>query len=234
MNEAVTASQTAPGIGYNSVAPSSNNSNSGNSTNRDGNNTGSGVRSFVVRESNTQDGVYEARLIPSDKPAGVPDMVSTNLGNIAAFLDSKYLNTNDGNWTDIDKNKIPKFKTGGYTGSWGDTGKLAVLHEKELILNSSDTKNLLSAIEILRSLPFSTLAKSIVDSSSNIASTFRSGVSMNGVNGAITNNDTKNMTINADFSGVQSADEIYQALIELENYGLQQSYSVAPNINNPY
>ena len=57
---------------------------------------------------------------------------------------------------------------------------------------------------------------------------------MNGVNGAVTNNDTKNMTINADFSGVQSADEIYQALIELENYGLQQSYSVAPNINNPY
>ena len=130
--------------------------------------------------------------------------------------------------------KVGTMASGGYTGSWGDTGKLAVLHEKELVLNSSDTKNLLSAIEILRALPFSALAKSIVDSSSNIASTFRSGVSMNGVNGAVTNNDTKNMTINADFSGVQSADEIYQALIELENYGLQQSYSVAPNINNPY
>ena len=234
VNEAVTASQTAPGIGYNSVAPSSSSSSSGSSTSGSGHSTGSGVRSFVVRESNTQDGVYEARLIPSDKPAGTPDMVSTNLRNIASFLYSKDLHTNSGNWTDIDKNKIPKFKTGGYTGSWGSTGKLAVLHEKELVLNSSDTKNLLSAIEILRSLPFSALAKSIVDSSSNIASTFRSGVSMNGVNGAITNNDTKNMTINADFSGVQSADEIYQALIELENYGLQQSYSVAPNINNPY
>ena len=235
VNEAVTASQTAPGIGYNSVAPSSSsNSSSGSSTSGGGSSTGSGVRSFVVRESNTQDDVYEARLIPSDKPAGTPDMVSTSLKNIATFLYSKDLHTNSGNWTDIDKNKIPKFKTGGYTGSWGSTGKLAVLHEKELVLNSSDTKNLLSAIEILRALPFSALAKSIVDSSSNIASTFRSGVSMNGVNGAITNNDTKNMTINADFSGVQSADEIYQALIELENYGLQQSYSVAPNINNPY
>ncbi len=235
VNEAVTASQTAPGIGYNrGTSTSSNNSSSGSSTSGGGSSTGSGVRSFVVRESNTQDGVYEARLIPSDKPAGTPDMVSTNLRNIASFLYSKDLHTNSGNWTDIDKNKIPKFKTGGYTGSWGSTGKLAVLHEKELVLNSSDTKNLLSAIEILRSLPFSALAKSIVDSSSNIASTFRSGVNMNGVNGAITNNDTKNMTINADFSGVQSADEIYQALIELENYGLQQSYSVAPNINNPY
>ena len=27
------------------------------------------------------------------------------------------------------------FKTGGYTGTWGPEGKLAILHEKELILN---------------------------------------------------------------------------------------------------
>ena len=108
VNEAVTASQTAPGIGYNSVAPSSSSSGSGSSTSGSGNSTGSGVRSFVVRESNTQEGVYEARLIPSDKPAGTPDMVSTNLKNIATFLYSKDLHTNSGNWTDIDKNKIPK------------------------------------------------------------------------------------------------------------------------------
>ena len=27
------------------------------------------------------------------------------------------------------------FATGGYTGGWGDDGKIAVLHEKELVLN---------------------------------------------------------------------------------------------------
>jgi hypothetical protein len=27
------------------------------------------------------------------------------------------------------------FDTGGYTGSWGSYGKLAMLHEKEMVLN---------------------------------------------------------------------------------------------------
>jgi hypothetical protein len=30
---------------------------------------------------------------------------------------------------------MPSFATGGYTGEWGPEGKLAMLHEKELILN---------------------------------------------------------------------------------------------------
>jgi hypothetical protein len=32
-----------------------------------------------------------------------------------------------------------KFDTGGYTGKWGPEGKLATLHEKELVLNKQDT-----------------------------------------------------------------------------------------------
>ena len=42
--------------------------------------------------------------------------------------------------------------TGMYTGSWGSEGKLAVLHEKELVLNKDDTKNFLAGVEILRSI----------------------------------------------------------------------------------
>ena len=57
---------------------------------------------------------------------------------------------------------------------------------------------------------------------------------MNGISGNTTNNETKSMVVNADFSGVRSADEIYQALLELENYGLQNSYSVAPHTNSSY
>ena len=49
-----------------------------------------------------------------------------------------------------------------------------------------------------------------------------------------TNNDYKNITVNADFTGVRSADAIYQALVELENYGMQQSYSSAPHSNTSY
>ena len=43
-----------------------------------------------------------------------------------------------------------------------------------------------------------------------------------------------NMTVNADFSGVRSAEAIYQALRELENYGSQQAYSNAPHMNKAY
>ena len=44
------------------------------------------------------------------------------------------------------------YNTGGYTGEWGPEGRLAVLHQKELILNASDTQNFLMATEILRSI----------------------------------------------------------------------------------
>lgn len=40
--------------------------------------------------------------------------------------------------------------TGGYTGEWGDFGKFAMLHEKELVLNKDDTKNFLDALNISR------------------------------------------------------------------------------------
>ena len=44
------------------------------------------------------------------------------------------------------------FDTGGYTGSWGTDGKLAMLHQKELILNPDDTTNFLASLEILREI----------------------------------------------------------------------------------
>jgi hypothetical protein len=43
-----------------------------------------------------------------------------------------------------------KFDTGGYTGAWGNEGKIAVLHEKELVLNKDDTRNILRAVTIAR------------------------------------------------------------------------------------
>ena len=42
------------------------------------------------------------------------------------------------------------------------------------------------------------------------------------------------MTVNADFSGVRTADAIYQALMELDNYGMQESYSTSARANRAY
>jgi len=48
---------------------------------------------------------------------------------------------------------MARFSSGGYTGDWEtDDGRLAVLHQKELVLNESDTKNFLNSVKILREL----------------------------------------------------------------------------------
>ena len=53
-------------------------------------------------------------------------------------------------WTP--KNAVT-FDTGGYTGNWNSKeGKMAMLHEKELILNKQDTSNILMAVSIVRTL----------------------------------------------------------------------------------
>lgn len=44
------------------------------------------------------------------------------------------------------------FDTGGYTGEWGNAGKLAMLHQKELILNPDDTENFLEAIKLTKDM----------------------------------------------------------------------------------
>jgi len=43
------------------------------------------------------------------------------------------------------------FDSGGYTGDWsGANGRLALLHQKEIVLNESDTANLLNAVDMVR------------------------------------------------------------------------------------
>lgn len=44
------------------------------------------------------------------------------------------------------------YDTGGYTGSWGSSGRLAMLHQKELVLNAEDTINFLDAVNIVREI----------------------------------------------------------------------------------
>lgn len=52
----------------------------------------------------------------------------------------------------IHEKYLRKFDTGGYTGSWGAEGRVAMLHEKELVLNKQDTSNLLAAVGMIRDI----------------------------------------------------------------------------------
>lgn len=50
------------------------------------------------------------------------------------------------------KSLIKAFATGGYTGSWGPEGRMAMLHEKELVLNKQDTANILESVDMIRKI----------------------------------------------------------------------------------
>ena len=145
------------------------------------------------------------------------------------------------------------YKSGGYTGDWvqgipgTDNGRLAVLHPKELVLNQADTTNILNAVDSMRELvgsqgigDFSGITESIISSARMTANILAQvGTSALSALASTVNNNSetqnyRNMTVNADFSGVRSADAIYQALMELDNYGSQQAYSSSPESTRRY
>ena len=111
----------------------------------------------------------------------------------------------------VQKSQIAGYDTGGYTGDWGSSGKLGVLHEKEIILNAKDTKNLLSAVNIVRTME--SLLESI---NTNLGtSNILSNTSFNNKNG-ITGLD-QNVYITANFPNVNSKIQIQAAFNNLIN-----------------
>ena len=71
----------------------------------------------------------------------------------------------------IHEKYLRKFDTGGYTGSWGAEGRVAMLHEKELVLNKQDTSNLLAAVGMIRDISKIINLNAYASSYGNIAST---------------------------------------------------------------
>ena len=99
--------------------------------------------------------------------------------------------------------------TGGYTGSWGNAGRLAVLHEKELVLNKDDTKNMLNMVQI---------ARDVVDSAALSASQSNIRTPYNNYKG---NSLEQNVHIEASFPNVTNHLEIEQAFNNLVNAAAQ-------------
>lgn len=105
------------------------------------------------------------------------------------------------------------FASGGYTGDWGPEGKLAVLHEKELVLNQGDTANLLTSISFLRDIV------SVIDSQASMASMFN----MSAMAGVSSNTETleQMVTIHAEFPNATNHSEIEEAFNNLVNRASQ-------------
>lgn len=117
--------------------------------------------------------------------------------------------------------------TGGYTGSWGSEeaypstkkGKLAILHEKELVLNASDTENIFKAVEAVRELTAS-YRNGAFDNAMDAVSRYASNITKGSIN-TLGNTVDQQVHIDASFPNVHGAEEIEQALLTLTNGALQ-------------
>ena len=102
--------------------------------------------SQYIYDTNTID-----KIITEIHSAGMESWFENTMGSSFANIKAAARAGNDP-FVELLKKKITGLFSGGYTGEWGPSGKLAFLHEKELVLNAQDTDNLLSAINLVREL----------------------------------------------------------------------------------
>jgi hypothetical protein len=155
------------------------------------------AKAYLARIMGTSQTSSPAASSPS-KPftPGVSTFI-TGTGNASSAIS----NIVDG----VTKNLFGKsigYATGGYTGNF-DGGRMAMLHEKELVLNKLDTKNILNAVAIARSMPSFNNKLSPIEQSSGMG---------------------QSITINAEFPNVSSADEIKKAFSSMSTKALQYAY----------
>lgn len=116
---------------------------------------------------------------------------------------------------DSDAKEPDSFDSGGYTGNWGSFGRLAMLHQKELVLNETDTANMLAAVQITRAM-LDTIDLNARQASFGFGDLVASGI-----------HDNKSQTlqqevkITAEFPNVQDHNEIEQAFNNLINQASQ-------------
>ena len=108
------------------------------------------------------------------------------------------------------------YDTGGYTGEWGDTsGRLALLHQKELVLNQEDTANMLSAIEMIRQI------SSLIDLNAMSSMKGLGGMLAAGGVGQTMSGIEQHIEIHASFPDATDHSEIEEAFHNLLNSASQ-------------
>ena len=130
-------------------------------------------------------------------------------------VNKKFTGSNDMGATTITLPTPQGYDTGGYTGEWGSWGKLAMLHEKEIVLNQQDTANLLSTMEFLDNI-----IKTIDLQATNAA---LGGLLSSPSLGGMQNQEVleQNVKIEASFPNVSSRSEIEEAFETLINRASQ-------------
>lgn len=119
---------------------------------------------------------------------------------------------------------ISGYESGGYTGEFSN-GRLAILHEKELVLNQEDTRNILAAVELVRSFTPDLINSIEKTLDSNVASFIGMLASrMDNSTPVASTHDTIEQTVtieHVEFPNVTSADEINEAFATIVNDAAQ-------------
>lgn len=134
-------------------------------------------------------------------------------------------NGGTGKYEDFVKSHTIGYATGGYTGSFdNEDGKLAFLHEKELVLNQDDTENILSAVSAVRTLgpnlfkQIERILDNNIMAGQNLLNARMASSTTVSSDGQIVE---QIVHIQADFPGVSSAAEIEAALNNIVNDAAQ-------------
>lgn len=130
-----------------------------------------------------------------------------------------HIHSSDGKFRDlgwVKKSQLTGYESGGYTGDWaGESGRLALLHQKELVLNANDTSNILNAVQILRDIT-DTIGSSILAKMSAITANTSIG-------GNLGETFEQNVHIDANFPNVTNSKEIENAIDNLMNVATQRA-----------
>lgn len=151
-----------------------------------------------VKKNNDFDGGSLADLSTSDKLSKTDvEQLKQNIEK----LTTSYLSLID---------NATSYATGGYTGDWEGQGKLAYLHGKELILNATDTSNILAAVSAVRDMTSNmSIASSLAELTSSQAGLLNSLYSSQQLD--------QNVHIEANFPNVRDHLEIERAFDNLIN-----------------
>ena len=138
-------------------------------------------------------------------------------GNMSYITGVSSSDANYKNW--VSKNgivravKVDKFDTGGYTGEWSGTqGRFAMLHEKELVLNEQDTRNILDVVKGVRALAAGGFLSALTPGSANFELSKAQSID-------------QQVKIDAQFPNVTDRYEIEQAFNNLVNRASQHAYT---------
>lgn len=239
--EAVNNSTTASGtnteaLGANSEALGANDSVLGENTSTLESSTGTLVDSVSELENSHQESVSAIQDTvqegsnqigsASDTVMSAAEVVSNAAGRVAASMAAAASSISNAvsslsrsptgsvmSGGSAGRNTLMPMATGGYTGSWGTSGKLAILHEKELVLNKEDTANLLDVVSMVRDF------SSAIDLRAGISSA-ASGLSSPGYAGS-EQSLQQDVTIHAEFPNATNHSEIEEAFNTLINRASQ-------------